>query len=369
MYSVFRPVLALGLSVFGNICIGYCWEVAYLHPDGTEGSGLATLSSLQGAGNAVFGGETHAAVWDLSTNSFSDFHPSGYTSSSLVGSFGGFQAGTAVSGTGASATSHAGVWSGSAASFVDLTPSWAIGSTVGRSGIGGGQIGGTVWTDSQVVGGYWTGTASSFVNLNPLGFTRSEVYGVNGSQQVGLVVSGIIRASLWSGTADSWVDLNPSGATDSVAAALSSNYQGGFAVIGNQWRAALWSGSSSSFVDLTPVGSSQSAIHALTDNAQVGFSVFGSQTHASYWNGNASTYSDLQAFLSTDYTDSWANGIWEEGATGITYISGMAFNSRLDRYEAVLWRDTSNAVPEPFTMGLGIAAVGLFLRRRMKKSQ
>ena len=54
----------------------------------------------------------------------------------------------------------------------------------------------------------WSGTAASAVNLNPAGYTDSEAYGTNGSEQVG-EAGGFFgpQAFLWSGTAASAVNL------------------------------------------------------------------------------------------------------------------------------------------------------------------
>ena len=167
------------------------------------------------------------------------------------------------------------------------------------------------------------------------------------------------HASLWTGTAASWVDLHPTGTTSSMARGVRDGQQVGRASVDAAARASLWTGSAASWVDLTPAGADgPSYTWGVYGGQQVG----GTDAHASLWSGSAASWVDLHAFLPSDFTMSFARGIWGDGV--FTYVAGLGYNATTGRQEALMW---VGPVPEPasgLVLSVGLSALTLFRRRR-----
>jgi hypothetical protein len=267
---------------------------------------------------------------------------------------------------------YAMLWTG-AGNQVDLQPSnlsgfnasWANGLCTSQ------QVGGmtSVTTgDSHAV--LWSGSSATAVDLNPSGFTGSEAYGTNGSQQVGdgwgTATGNNLHAVLWSGSANRAVDLNPSGFSWSRAYCVSGNQQVGFgygSLTGGNDHALLWTGSSASAVDINPTtlgGFTSSIANGTNGIDQVGYGTLadGSE-NALFWSGTAASAVDLQMLLPS-------SGIWSTSRADTIDSSGNIYGTADGTFNgvtgtfAVEWSD----VPEPATGSLLlIAGAGLLMRR------
>jgi len=120
-------------------------------------------------------------------------------------------------------------------------------------------------------------------------------------------------------------------------------------------NALLWSGTPDSAVDLNPTnlpGFTSSYAYSTNGVNQVGWGYLGGREHALVWSGTSESAVDLQALLPATHTcgDSLAFGI--DSAGNIYGMAGLY---------AIEW----SPVPEPSSLSiLGIAGLGLFLRRR-----
>jgi hypothetical protein len=186
----------------------------------------------------------------------------------------------------------------------------------------------------------WSSAAASWINLQPAASYYSSARGISGGQQVGFTDGGGgrggTRASLWSGLPDSWVNLNPAGANVSAAYGIDAGQQVGLVNVSGVPHASLWKGSAESWLDLNPVGADTSAALGVHGGQQVGYTyALVGGTRASLWSGTALSWVDLHAFLSSDFTESLARGIWHDET--FTYVVGYGYNSTTTRYEALMW--------------------------------
>ncbi len=250
--------------------------------------------------------------------------------------------------------SHAGLWTGTAKSFMDLNPEFSVASEIAAMH-GDTQVG--LWfapSEEMFSLGracLWHGTVESFVDLTPPGFLFSEARGVHGDQQVGGTFDkGLPHACMWTGTPESYVALQPPEGLFSIAQCTDGVHQYGlvlawdgedFATVNAQ--VGRWSGTADSWVNMTPKGLYGGIIAAADGDAQVGATaadVNGNPPfRAALWSGTAESYVDLHPFLPLGYTESQALGIWHD-AEGTAYIVGSAFNSEMNRTEAVMWVST-----------------------------
>ncbi len=320
------------------------WTVVNLHPAGATESYASGVSGGQQVGSAFIGSNLpHASLWSGSAASWVDLHPvGGWTQSYANGISGGQQVGTVLWG----GTSSASLWSGSAASFVSLNP-WGASSSVGYGISGGTQVGGASFPfikGTYAQAGLWSGSSASWLGFNPIS-SNAVARGVFEGQQVGYVdgcdpksgFCGGTYAFLW-GSAILEV-LHPAGALYSAALGVSGGQQVGYAEVGTPGfstiRASLWTGSAASLVDLHPAGSTESWAAGVHAGQQVGFALMGGFYRASLWTGTAASWVNLHAYLPPAFTNSYANGIWHDGA--VTYVVGNGYNSTTQRYEALMW--------------------------------
>lgn len=308
------------------------WLVINLHPTGATASSVRGVGDGQQVGEAKVGGQWRASLWTGSAASWEDLTPSGSPLSQAYGVKDGRQVGFAD--VGEINNRHAWVWSSSASSWVDLNVTeWS--NSIAYSTHGSQQVG-----ISTASGGWeaclWYGTAASWVNLAPVDSAYSVASDVYAGQQVGVtVVGGQWRASLWTGTAASWVDLTPAGASFSAAYGVHNGQQVGRATVDGFSHACLWYGTVGSWVDLNPIGSVTSRAFDTFNGHQVGQALVGGEEHASLWRGTASSWVDLHGFLPAGFTESCANGIWQDGV--FTYVVGYGYNSATERNEALMW--------------------------------
>jgi hypothetical protein len=341
IYPALRSTLPLALLASAAVTTAHAqWTVTSLHPAGPwawseafaihEGQQVGRVSP-----NAWPSVGQRASLWNGTAASWVDLTPAGASLYNWAnGTYGGQQVGRVHT----AGVWRASLWSGTPGSRIDLTPPGSPESYC--IGIGGGQqVGG-----AQNFGAcLWTGTAASCVALHPAGAISSEAVGTDGEQQVGWVsytggnwTSG--HASLWTGSAASWVNLNPPGATHSMALAVHNGEQVGYAGLtgGASRRACLWRGSVESLVDLHPPGASISEARGVFDGWQVGQATINGAPRAALWRGTAESHEDLSLALPPSYGSfSIARGVWHDGHS--IYIAGSAWNTVLDRNEAILW--------------------------------
>jgi len=279
---------------------------------------------------------------------------------------------------------HAMLWNGSSQSMVDLHPTQFTQFDCSQAmGIGGGQQVGFLYnyssqslpTVSHAV--LWNGTAASAVDLNPAGFVRSWANATDGIHQVGMASTslqlGRIDPILWTSTAASAVDLAPTLLPEIGAAqvlGVSGNQEVGLAVYSGSSlpadHALLWTGTAASAVDLTPSSFSDSEALATNGTIQVGYGIDwahnldNAKPHALAWSGSAESVVDLQALLPADFTESKALSVDAAGNV-YGYALGPALPGSLaSGYYAVEWE----AVPEPGGLALLMVSMPAIVRRQ-----
>jgi hypothetical protein len=213
-----------------------------------------------------------------------------------------------------------------------------VGYANGKAG-GGGYNQAVVWTS--------TGAAVDLTPTKLSGFTSSEGYATNGTQQVGYGDGSgdIDQALLWNGTGASAVNLNPTdytGYTSSEAFGTNGTQQVGYAFgagTGRSQHAMLWNGTSNSAVDLEPLGTYYNQSDAIATNGtqQVGDALVSSSPHAMIWNGSAGSYVDLNPTNLTGITNSYANALF--GTKQVGYGYGTSVGNH-----ALLWTGTAASV-------------------------
>ena len=370
-----RHGLALGSLLAFCSTANAQFTATVLNPPSTAGSYASAAHAAGGGAQVGFvadftselgAGSTRAALWNGSSSSLLDLHPTGFSWSNALGVSGNYQAGHGLATAGGK--EHALLWNGTANSVVDLNPT-GFEKSIAYAVSGSSQVGtatnGLGWSSSRAI--FWQGNAASAVNLHPTGFQRSVAYGVSGGFQVGSATTAdpnsVTHAILWNGSASSFVDLNPTGYIGSLARGVSGNSQVGWGTTGGKTHAMLWGGTAASYIDLNPTGFDQSYAEAVYGNTQVGY---GYQTgsyapRALLWTGSASGYIDLHSLLSSSvvaFVTSKATGISENGD-----IVGFG-NDADGRTYAIKWAP----VPEPGTMAvLGLGIAGLVSRRKNGK--
>lgn len=227
-------------------------------------------------------------------------------------------------------TQRAALWNGaSPSSWVDLS-SGGYSQVWGMEG--NQQVGSFDGVQSSAT--LWSGTAASRVTLNPAGAIGSHAFAIGDGQQVGNAYVGTCyHASLWSGTAASWVDLNPTGTSAcSSATGVSAGQQVGVRSVGNVYYATLWSGAAASWVNLNPAGSTESAATRINNGQEVGRAKIDGYPHASLWTGTADSWVDLNPD-SALYSEAY--GVYAGRQVGQAFVNGQ------DR--AALWSGTSDS--------------------------
>ena len=327
------------IAVAGNLLVlplavqAATYAYTDLDPGGFSGGSYAYGTSGDQQVGSIFGSAvlwsgTAGSVMGLDYSGFSPLQARGISDSQQVGY--GLKSGI---------NSHALLWRGTASTVLDLNPSgFTVSFASGTSGIQQVGHGSGPATANNYHALLWSGTANSVVDLHPSGFTESAGYAISGGQQVGAGY-GPNHALLWSGTANSVVDLNPSGFTYSYAYAISGAQQAGEGRgpgTGNNDHALLWSGTANSVVDLNPSGFAVSYARGISGGQQVGYGTgpsIGYNYHALLWSGTANSFVDLHSFLSSDYSESYAQGIDANGN-----IVGYAHHRPTGFDHAILWK-------------------------------
>jgi hypothetical protein len=107
-----------------------------------------------------------------------------------------------------SSSGRAGMWDKSSNSWIDLHPSGAT-SSWAESISDDCQVGWAIFDNGQTYKvGMWRGNASSWTDLTPTGANFCYGLGTDGDVQVGGFSYNNIHAGMWSGSADSSIDLH-----------------------------------------------------------------------------------------------------------------------------------------------------------------
>jgi autotransporter-associated beta strand protein len=281
-------------------------------------------------------GSTTAAVWTISTSSRNSLSVgAGIGSAEALAIDGNIAAGQVYST--ANSFYHAYSWNLSSGTFLDMNPSGFSQSAV--YGVSNGAFAGYGTSGGTSVALYWPTTSATPANLNPSVASSSTALAISGSSQVGsatIAANGHSHAAIWHGTAVSYVDLHavlsPS-MSDSIAAAVSGTQIVGTAYDASQAAHAIaWNTAGTQYVDLTPPGFASADGAATNGTQQAGDIVrAGGNAHASTWFGTATSYVDLQTYLPGAYVGSTAYGIDSAGRiVGVAYdVNSVA--------AAVLW--------------------------------
>jgi hypothetical protein len=352
--------------LFGPLVTAANYNVVLL-----EASEFEETQGLSISGNTQVGlarnqaGPEHAYLWNGTTESGVDLHPAAFVYSAAFDVAGDQQVGHGYLRLSEPySQQHALLWNGSAETAIDLHPGVAeqydASQAVGTSGVA--QVG---WASNSGISHamLWHGTADSATNLNASEFFSSRAHGISGSDYIGSAnyLTGSAHAILWHGSVDNYVDLNPPGYIYSVGVNISGSTQvGGGIPVPGSLHALLWRGTAESFVDLHPPGYSISNAVGLAGNIQVGFGrPVSSQffNHALLWEGSAESVVDLHSFLPSDFSESEASDVSENGV-----IIGTALRAG-HRY-SVLW----TPVPEPRTFTLVLLAIFLTCLRRSART-
>lgn len=349
-----------------------------LTPAGSTTSSATAISGAQQVGTAGFPAAVpgqpnvnHAVLWNGTASSMADLG---------VGTALAIRDGQQVG----SANNHAALWTGTAESLVDLNPArWTQSIALGVKGgqqVGvatrqvactgnKGRCGGGGGTRTEIHPFLWYGSAESAVDLTPLtlGFGAGQVFGTDGTQQVGFgyTIIGVNAfggpyAVLWSGTAESAVNLNPPGSIASQANAVSGGQQVGYDFYPR--HALLWRGSAESVVDLHPTaGFTSSEATATNGTQQAGYGYNGNdnsqgqRSHALVWSGTGASAIDLNQFMPLGFTDAAATGIDANGNVVGWASKGSPANPA--NVHAVMW--VPSARPATFAQSVTLSASGV----------
>ncbi|MCX5689228.1 MAG: hypothetical protein NTV94_05470 [Planctomycetota bacterium] len=294
------------------------WTVRVLSTPASENS-----TAYAGWGNAAAGEvslngiQARAALWNLSTGTRTNLHPTGATNSQVSAMDGSMQVGYAEF----DLNTYAGIWTGTAASWIPLHPIAATSSRL--LDVSNGQQVGWAAVNGNQHASLWASTDFSWVDLNPTGAATSTAYCVHAGEQGGsATIGGGIRAGIWRSSAASWVLLHPTGsATESAIYGTWNGQQVGYIRVPVQGiQATLWSGTAASRVNLHPAGASASYAMDICEGYQVGYRVVGTLNKACTWRGTAASFDDLHQFVPTNFSTSIAIKAWRQGQK--LYISG-----------------------------------------------
>ncbi len=368
----------LGAAVLGIAGTAACgqWTVTVLGPVGQDSS---ANGGVGGAGPDAAGGvapgaqvgyvlvpvgttgatQYHAALWNGTAANWVDLHPPGAASSIAfsVAQVSGVVAGrksVEVGGVAVLGAYHAAMWPsggggiGGVPVWLDLNPVNASASLALCVQVDGtGMMTSVGFATYGVLdhAGMWNGPGAAWTDLHPIGpswigLTHSHAVACDTSQQVGYATIGTWHATVWSGSASSAVDLHPPGATRSECAGVSGGVQVGNAIIGGSRHATLWRGTASSMIDLHPTLAATDATASVATSIsgpwQAGDVTIGDVHHASIWNATAATWEDISLALGDGWGNTYARGIWRDGAA--LYVAGSAVSVQTGREIAVLWR-------------------------------
>lgn len=328
---------ALALALISALCRGASVECTGLAlyplaspphsfpPDFSSYGGFTAGGEFVASYQVLYGDGTvpHALVWQ-SDGTPVDLNPAGLASSVAYATDGTQQVGYASKQI--TAGFHATLWNGSSASAVDLHPTGLTGVDQSVAyGLSATQQVGRGYSDlgsANPIGHalLWNGSAASVVDLNPTslpGITTSLASATDGSHQVGWgwpsPTSRTPHALMWGGTAASAVDLNPNGIMSSMALGVGGDQQvgQGFTTSGRS-VALVWTGSVSSALDLA----NDATAVATNGKQQVGYGSAagtGNAVHALLWAGTANSMIDLENFLPSPFGSSWAASIDSAG--------------------------------------------------------
>lgn len=335
--SLLRRALALGLlssTAFAQ------WIATPLPPAGASSSGCnATDDQARGGFVKFASGGSHAALWQGTTNAWSDLHPASAQASEVLGVDGANGAGFVT----LAGTEHAAFWP--AGSFVDLHPANAPLGFSRAWGAGDGKQVGYFSFDGWIVNAcLWTGSAASRVDLSPPGSTFAVARDAAAGIQVGQVhFAGGVHAARWSGSAASFVDLHPASGWDITQAIATDGQQHvGRGVAATFTHAVLWPNGPGSMVVLTPSNAASAEALAVDGGMQVGWynPPFG-YPQACLWSGSAASVINLHNSLPPQYAYSKATGIWHD-ANGRTFVSGFARDLSTMTDRAFVWSTLVN---------------------------
>jgi hypothetical protein len=242
---------------------------------------------IAGSGSGPVTGAQHALLW--SGGSYSDLHPSGGLVASTAEATNGHQQ---VGYTYDFGNTRAAKWSGTPESYVDLTPPGATGASataIASDGTVGGAASFGAGPGHAVI---WTGGPANYEDLHPGGFTSSAILAMSDTDQVGDgTPNGTTRlhAVRWTGNGATAVDLHPTTGifTSSRATGTNGLVQVGFVQNSNGQHGAAWTGSAGSFLDLHSFlspGYTQSAATGVDGDGNIaGSAIYGSHSVAVIW--------------------------------------------------------------------------------------
>jgi hypothetical protein len=314
---------------------GYSWAL-----------GLGGAGGGRYGGYGVANGSTTLRAFVFSRSEYSDVTPEGYIGAIITDSANGQHAGGATfTGTFAG---HAFLWNGTTP--VNVHPSGYAASQL--LGIGGQKQSGLVVDNffcnvcnKQVEqhAGLWNGTAESFRLLHAKSHINTAAMGTDGIQVVGQGIfasNGTAHALLWNAGATFAVNLNPGhGYSESLADCVSLGQQAGTAWGWRTWgftHAALWRGTPSSFVDLNPDGFFMSQVRGMRNGVQVGIGTRPSENwkyRALAWNSTPESATDLHALLPARY-QSWNSSAEDVDPKG----NIIGFVELEGKWRPVIWK-------------------------------
>lgn len=187
----------------------------------------------------------------------------------------------------------------------------------------------------------WSRDDLSLFDLHPNGYhhadgpaTKSQIRGMDESQQVGHTSATRSHAALWSGDAGSHVDLHPSGALYSYALAVENGRQAGSVAYGSRsQQAAMWSSTPESLIILNPPQAKRSNIQTMSEGWQGGWTESG-RWRAAAWQGTVESFVDLNP-------DGWQSS-WIIGNRGAEMV-GWVSNGGSDGNRAARWSGTKES--------------------------
>jgi hypothetical protein len=324
--------------------------IIYGAPSGTSAMtvlGAGDNGMMTGYGIAAGSGEDRAGF--LTQYGYRDLHPAGFLMSRIMDSWGS----TYHTGYGFTSSGdwRALFWVGGGAP-VNLSPDdQTFSSSYALAGGGQWQVGHvngshTCAECNGTVSGHaarWTRTKASFTKLHAVGYfsfmaTCTDGVHVGG---YGNKTTTDKQALLWSFGSIFATDLHPAAYQQSEIYGLSGTQQGGMVrgePSGFAEHAALWTGSAGSLVDLNPSAFFESRVRAVRSGLQVGHGRpvnNPSRTQAIAWRGKAATWINLHSRLPYPYV------LWKSYATDIDNLGnivGYIVEPVTQNPRPVIWR-------------------------------